>query len=80
MELKKVVGCTAFSLSVDGEEEVNLTDEKRKEVLKKIFEALKTEDLNFVLQELIPIFGEYESDGIPCECCGDIVETYTWNI
>ena len=80
MELKKTIGCVAFSLSVDGVEEINLTDEERQEVLNKIFNKLKPDDLNYVLQALIPIFGEYESDGIPCECCGDIVEEYTWKI
>ena len=80
MELKKVDGCTAFSLTVDGKEEIDLTDEERQEVLNKIFKALKLEDLNYLLQDLIPSFGEYGSEDEPCECCGDIVSWYTWNI
>ena len=38
------------------------------------------DQFNYVLQALIPMFGEYECDDHPCECCGDIVQTYTWEI
>ena len=80
MILKMVRGCVHDSLSVDGKEEINLTDEERQEVLKNIFEHLKPTDLNFVLHDLVETFGEYECDDEPCETCGDYVETYTWEI
>ncbi|MBP3732214.1 MAG: hypothetical protein J6I84_03105 [Bacilli bacterium] len=80
MKLELTRGCICDSLTVDDEEEIDLTDDVRKEVLRKIFEALRPEDLNYVLQELIPCFGEYECDPEPCECCGDFVETYKWEI
>jgi len=80
MELVLTKGCVAGSLTVDDIEEYEMTDEQRKETLMKIFNHLKPEDLNYVLQLMIPYFGEYESDGIPCECCGDIIETYKWII
>lgn len=80
MELKKVTGCICGSLTVDDEEEINLTDEKRQEVLERIFKALKPSDLNYVLQDLVERFGKYECDNRPCECCGDFVTTWTWNV
>ena len=80
MILRMVRGCIHDSLSVDGKEEIKLTDEERKVVLRKVFEHLKPEDLNYVLQNLVQTFGEYECDDEPCETCGDLVETYTWEI
>ena len=40
MELEMVRGCVCGSLTVDGEHEINLTDEKRKEVLKALGEYI----------------------------------------
>lgn len=153
MKIEKVTGCICDSLTVDGVKEVDLTDEKRIEVLERIsdyiktmdlkkfaeainneigmyrdeedleyasefylkltnegvidlFEKLpeewyfesewlasrlraytanyirnmKTEDLNWVLQQLTEEFAFQESDGIPCDCCGDCVTTYTLEI
>ena len=80
MKIQMTRGCIANSLTVDGEEEINLSDNERQEVLRHIFEHLKAQDLNYVLQDLIETFGEYESDDEPCETCGDYVETYTWEI
>jgi hypothetical protein len=80
MKLELIRGCVCDSLNINDDREIDLTDEQRREVLKKIFKHLKPEDLNYVLQALIPMFGEYECSEEPCECCGDFVETYTWEI
>ena len=80
MIIKVVRGCICNSLSVDGKEEIDMTDEERQVVLKTIFEHLKAKDLNYVLQDLVEAFGDYECDDKPCETCGDYVETYTWEI
>lgn len=80
MILRMVRGCIHDSLRVDGKEEIDLTDDERMEVLRKIFDQLKPQDLNNVLQDLIEMFGDYECDDEPCETCGDFVETYTWEI
>ena len=80
MKLKLVRGCVYGSMTVDGTEEIRLSDKERQEVLNKIFEHLKPEDLNYVLQSLIEIFGTYTCDEEACECCGDIVEEWTWEI
>lgn len=69
-------GCICDSLTVDDVEEINLDNDRRKEVIKKIFDNMKPEDLNYLLQWYIEEFGEYESDDEPCECCGDYVERY----
>ncbi len=78
MILKMIRGCIAASLTVDGKEEMDLTDGERKEVLKRIFEHLAPKDLNEVMQVLIERFGVCETDEQLCETCGDYVDTYTW--
>ena len=80
MKIQLIRGCIAGSLTIDGKEEIHLTDDERQEVLRHIFNHLKPEDLNYVLQNLAETFGEYESDDEPCETCGDYVEKYTWEI
>ena len=80
MIIKMVRGCICNSLSVDGKEEIDMTDEERQVVLKTIFEHFRPQDLNYVLQDLAERFGEYESDDEPCETCGDYIESYTWEI
>lgn len=73
-------GCVCDSLTVDGKEEMDMSDDERREALRIIFDALEPDDLNNVLQELIPMFGDCISDDEPCECCGDYVSQYTWDI
>lgn len=80
MTIIMVRGCICGSLSVDGKEDIDMTDEERQVVLKTIFEHFKPQDLNYVLQDLVETFGDYECDDRPCETCGDYVETYTWEI
>ena len=73
MIIRMVRGCICDSLSIDGKEEIDLTDEERQVVLKKIFEYIKPEHLNNVVQDLVQIFGEYECDDEPCGTCDDYV-------
>lgn len=80
MKLKMQRGCICDSLTVDGTEEINLNDEQRKEVIKKIFESIEPKDLNYLLQWYLPTFGDYDCDDEPCECCGDYVEYYNIEI
>lgn len=70
----------ADSLTVDGKEEMDLTDGERKKVLKRIFDCLEPKDLIEVMQVLIERFGNCETDDQPCATCGDYVDTYTWKI
>lgn len=50
MILKQTTGCVCNSLTVDGVEEIDLTEDQRKEVILKISEyiadQMKTDDLN----------------------------------
>ena len=79
MKLEYVSGCTSSSLTVDGIEEVLMTDEQRRAAWRKIclwMAELDGRDLNCLLQFVIPLFGEYSSSDEPCECCGDWVDTW----
>ena len=80
MTIRMIRGCICGSLSVNGKEEIDMTDEERQVVLKTIFEHFRPQDLNYVLQDLVERFGEYECDDEPCETCGDYIESYTWEI
>ena len=82
MKLKLVRGCICGSLTADDIEEIHMTDKERSEVCNKIGDWIKEnpDQLNYVMQALIPELGDYKCDSEPCECCGDFVETYTWEI
>ena len=86
MRLKKVTGCIADSLTAefDGEdiEEIDMTPEQRMQVIEKIADWMKKnpDQLNYIMQDMTEGFGEYENDGHVCECCGDTVYTWTWDI
>lgn len=78
MILKQITGCVHDSLTVDGVEEINLTEEQRKEVILKISEyianQMKTDQLNYFLTYFLTAFGkEHCISEEPCECCGDWV-------
>ena len=86
MRLKKVTGCIADSLTAefDGEEveEIDMTPDQRMQVIEKIAGWMKKnpDQLNYIMQDMTESFGEYENDGHVCECCGDTVTTWTWEI
>lgn len=82
MKLQLVEGCICNSLTIDDKEEIDLSDVERQAVIDKITDWLKEhpEELNVLLQHLIPLYGKCECDEEPCECCGDFIETTTWYI
>ena len=87
MRLKKVTGCICDSLTAefDGEEveEIDMTLEQKQKVIEKICDWLKKnpDQLNYIMQDLIETFAtDFEHDSEPCECCGDTVYTWTWDI
>lgn len=82
MNLQLVRRCVCDSLTVDGKEEINLTDTERQEAMNKIADWLKQnlDELNYLLQWFIVQYGEYTSIDEPCECCGDYIETYNSEI
>ena len=77
-------GCTAFSLNVDGKEEIDMTNEERLEVIEEIYKWMKNKPekkLNYILQALTEYMGTYQViDSTPCECCGDIITEETLNL
>lgn len=83
MQIELTRGCISGSLTVDGTEEIHLTDEQRMEIKKRIGEWLCSSKIS--LNELLVLLAEnfyddYESDDEPCECCGDFAETYKLKI
>ena len=82
MKLVKVTGCVCDELSADGTNEIDMTDEQRQKTIDAICSWLKRnpDQLNYVMQDLIETFGDYEVSKEACECCGDHVWTWTWNI
>lgn len=83
MHLKYTTGCTADSLTVDGKEEIDLTPEQRREAWQKLCHWLARKDgeqLNELLQFILPQYGTYTGSDEPCECCGDWVTTYDLTI
>lgn len=78
MILKQTTGCVCDSLTVDDVEEIDLTDEQRRQVILKISEYIANQmspgDLNCFLQYFIDFFGNGQCiSEEPCECCGDRV-------
>ena len=82
MKLKKITGCICDSLTADGVEEIDMTPDQRMTVIDKICDWLKKnpDQLNYVMQDLIETFGDYKVSEEACECCGDHVWTWTWDI
>ena len=82
MKLVKVTGCVGDELSADGTNEIDMTDKQKQETIEAICSWLKRnpDQLNYVMQDLIETFGDYEVSEKACECCGDHIWTWTWNI
>ena len=87
MKIEATNGCTAFSFEIDGKSINELTADELKDALTKAtsYVVRKADDecvsdLQIAIRNLVELFGDCECDGIPCECCGDFVETYTMEI
>lgn len=83
MKLEYVSGCIVSSLTVDGVEEIHMTDEQRKDAWRKICLWMAEQDgrdLNYLLQFVVPQFGEHSSSDEPCGCCGDWIDTWMLDI
>jgi hypothetical protein len=84
MKLKMVTGCTTDSLTIDGKEEIDLTDDERADAWNKVCGYLidngEHKYLNEFLQFVLTHHGEYGCSTEPCGQCGDYVETYKLEI
>ena len=60
MEIHNVSGCMAFSLNVDGQEEIEMDNKQRAVVIDKIYSWMKrhADNLNIKLQKLSDSFVE----------------------
>lgn len=79
IELEFSYGCMANSLSCNGIQEIDLTENERKDIIYKLMMWYKKhpEKLNNLLQYFIESnYTEYECSDKPCECCSDIVSTF----
>ena len=79
MKLELTRGCIAGWIGADGIAEHEMDEQMREKVFEQIFAFLKTQKngLNHLMQHVLEIYGEYEWDDEPCECCGDTVDTWT---
>lgn len=85
MKIEMTIGCTANYLGADGVSEVDMTDERRLDVWKYITQKLnerepKSDDLNQLMQFCLRQWGEWHYGRRRCECCGDTIDTATWEI
>lgn len=83
MKLELTFGCIAYSLTIDGKQEIDLTNEQRIECINRIFEWYRKNptELNSLLQYFVESHADdYECSDKPCECCGDVVSTYKMEI
>jgi len=85
MKIEMVEGCMCDSLTIDGVEEIDMTDDARQKYIEDICEGLKKvikpNELNYFLQHVAYNYGKskrlYDE---PCSCCGDYVYSYTLEI
>lgn len=90
MELKIIEGCICDSFTADGKDIDSLSEKELKDILKAAIAKITTtnykdENIIYCLQNTLyeivsRFYDEYESDGKPCECCGDFVETFKMDI
>lgn len=84
MELEMIKGCTANSLKIDGEEEIDLYPETRQMHRMNICTWLRTHEAEVPTSELVEFIletcGNWNSSDEPCPCCGDFIETYKLEI
>lgn len=75
-------GCTSNELSVNGIQEVDMTDGERKATIRRIMSWYENhpENLNGLLQYFIEAHAEDYDMSKPCEQCGDVVTTFKLTI
>ena len=80
MKIDLVEGCVCDSLTIDGVEEINLTDEQRAKTIVELLDGLKKvikpSDLNCFLQHICMNYGDMKCSDEPCPQCGDYVYSY----
>ncbi len=80
MILRYTDGCTCTSLTVDDKETIDMKETELKDVVKKMID--KVDDIAVLQQvwcRIVESMGEYKDLG-HCECCGDWITEFTWEI
>lgn len=84
MDIEMTRGCVCDWLGIDQVREVDMTDEQKQQYFKQICDKLPELDqygwFNMFLQWVCEEYGDYDAADKPCECCGDIIETYSLKI
>ena len=76
MELIYTNGCTAASLTVDGEESINMNIEDFRKVIHRIVDKIEDlSELQYIFMDFLELNGELTGE-YTCLCCGDCVTTY----
>lgn len=76
MELVYTNGCTAASLTVDGEESINMNIEDFRKVIHRIVDKIEDlSELQYIFMDFLELNGKLTSE-YTCLCCGDCVTTY----
>lgn len=80
MKLEYTEGCVCTSLLVDGVETVDMEEKDLKDVICKMIGHIDdVAILQQVWMKIMESMGEYKDLG-HCECCGDFISEYTWEI
>jgi hypothetical protein len=87
MKIEITNGCMAYDFEIDGKSIHDCTINELKDALTKAnsYAVNKANDesvcdLQTAIRNLVELFGDCECDGIPCECCGDFIDTYTMEL
>lgn len=76
MELIYTNGCTAASLTVDGEESINMNIEDFRKVIHRIVDKIEDlSELQDIFKNFLVLNGELTGE-YTCLCCGDCVTTH----
>lgn len=80
MKLEYTDGCVCTSLTVDGKETSEMGREELCSIIHKMLDKVDDEAvLQQIWMRIMESMGEYEDLG-HCECCGDWITNYKWEI
>nr|DAF63771.1 MAG TPA: hypothetical protein [Podoviridae sp. ctz6O13] len=83
MKFNLIKGCVCDSMTADDVEMADMTEEQLLKTLDTLYNWYRKHPQNvqsLVMHSIECYYDTYESDDHPCECCGDYVETMTWEI
>lgn len=77
-------GCVNWCWEINDKPLDEYTPAEQRAILHQLIDMCSDEDIYNMTQEAMKlvceVHGEYERDDEPCECCGDITETWTYNV